>query len=70
MAGEHNEMALRRTDLASALSQAMAARENSSRKLAELQKRQEELQTASMVDWSDKLAMFRDVSAEFNIHSK
>jgi hypothetical protein len=51
--------------LASALAQAMAAREESNRKLAELQKRQAELQTASMVNWSDKLAMFKNISTEF-----
>ncbi|MBW8014554.1 MAG: hypothetical protein FVQ82_00045 [Planctomycetes bacterium] len=56
---EHNEMAKRRTDLASVLDQAMAAREESNRKLAELQKKQAALQTASLVNWSDKLADFR-----------
>ena len=59
MADEQNAMALKRTDLASALAQAMAAREDSNRKLTELQKRQAELQTASLVNWSNKLAMFR-----------
>jgi hypothetical protein len=58
-AGEHNAMAIKRTDLASALAQAMAAREDSNLKLAELQKRQSELHTASMVNWSNKLAKFR-----------
>jgi len=56
---EHNEMAMKRTDLASALDQAMAAREESNRKLAELQKKQVALQTASIVNWSDKLAIFK-----------
>jgi len=58
-AAEHNMMAIKRTDLASALAQAMAAREDSNLKLAELQKRQAELHTASMVNWSNKLAQFR-----------
>ena len=65
MAGEQNAMAIKRTDLASALAQATAAREDSNRKLAELQKRQAELQTASLVNWSDKLAMFKNDSIEF-----
>ncbi len=52
-------MAMKRTDLARALAQAMAAREDSNLKLAELQKRQNELHTASMVNWSNKLARFR-----------
>jgi hypothetical protein len=64
-AGEQNAMALKRTDLASALAQAMAAREDSKRKLAALRKRQTELQTASMVNWSAKLAMFKNDSTEF-----
>jgi hypothetical protein len=63
-AGEQNEMAVKRTDLASALTQATAAREDSNRKLAELQKRQTELQAASLVNWSDKLAMFKNDSVE------
>ncbi|MBC8470654.1 MAG: hypothetical protein H8D56_14375 [Planctomycetes bacterium] len=58
-AGEHNAMALKRTDLAAAMAQAMAAREESKRKLTDLQKRQAELQTASMINWSSKLAMIR-----------
>ena len=62
---EQNEMAVKRTDLASALTQATAAREDSNRKLAELQKRQTELQTASLVNWSEKLAMFKNDSIEF-----
>jgi len=66
MAGEQNAMAIKRTDLASALAQATAAREDSNRKLAALQKKQAELQTASMVNWSDKLAMFKNDSIEFN----
>jgi hypothetical protein len=57
---EHNEMITQRTDLATALAKAMAAREDSNRKLNELKKRQAELQTASMVNWSDKLAMFKN----------
>ncbi len=43
----------------------MAAREDSKLKLAALQKRQAELQTASMANWSDKLAMFKNGSTEF-----
>jgi len=66
MAGEQNAMAIKRTDLASALAQATAAREDSNRKLVALQKRQAELQTASMVNWSDKLAMFKNDSTGFN----
>ncbi|MBA7624083.1 hypothetical protein ES703_31487 [subsurface metagenome] len=58
-AGEYNMMAIKRTDLASALAQAMAAREDSNLKLSGLQKRQAELHTASMVNWSNKLAKFR-----------
>jgi len=64
-ANEHNAMALKRTDLASALAQARAAREESKLKLAELRKRQAELQTASMVNWSAKLAMFKNDGTEF-----
>ncbi|GAH71165.1 unnamed protein product, partial [marine sediment metagenome] len=64
MAGEQNAMAIKRTDLASALAQATAAREDSNRKLAALKKRQAELQTASLVNWSDKLAMFKNDSPE------
>ena len=52
-------MAIKRTDLASALDQAMAAREESNRKLKQLQEKQAALQTASIVNWSDKLAMFK-----------
>jgi hypothetical protein len=37
----------------------MAAREESNRKLAELQKKQVALQTASIVNWSEKLAIFK-----------
>jgi hypothetical protein len=69
-AGEQNAMALKRTDLASALAQATAAREDSGRKLAELQKKQAELQTASMVNWSDKLAMFRSANIEVNLFNE
>jgi hypothetical protein len=65
MAGEQHAMALRRTDLTSALIKAKAAREDTNRKLAELRKRQTELQTASLVNWSAKLAMFRNDSTEF-----
>ena len=65
MASEQNVMAIKRTDLASALAQARAAREDSNRKLAALQKRQTELQIASMANWSDKLAMFKNDSMEF-----
>jgi hypothetical protein len=59
-AGENNAIALNRTDLATAMAKAMAAREESKRKLSALQKRQTELQTASMVNWSSKLAMIRN----------
>jgi hypothetical protein len=65
MAGEQSAMAIRRTDLASALAQATAAREDSNRKLTELQKKQAELQVASMANWSDKLAMFKNENTEF-----
>ena len=64
MAGEQNVMAIKRTDLAGALAQATAAREDSNRKLAALQRRQTELQTASLVNWSEKLAMFKNDSTE------
>jgi len=67
MAGEQNAMAIKRTDLASALAQATAAREDSNRKLTELKERQAELQIASMVNWSDKLAMFKNDSIEFKV---
>ncbi len=75
-AGEHNMMAIRRTDLASALAQAMAAREDSNLKLAALKERQAELQTASMLNWSNKLARFKNVgtglfnAAEMDIPSR
>jgi hypothetical protein len=59
-AGENNAVALKRTDLATAMAKAMAAREESKQKLSDLQKRQEELQAASMVNWSSKLAMIRN----------
>ena len=62
---ELNVAALRRTDLTSALVQAKAAREDTNRKLTELRKRQDELQTASLVNWSSKLAMFRNDSPGF-----
>ena len=58
-ASELNASALRRTDLATAMAKAVAAREESNRKLTELQKRQAELQTASMVNWSSKLAIIK-----------
>jgi hypothetical protein len=58
-ASAHNADALRRTDLATAMAKAVAAREESNRKLTELQKRQAELQTASMVNWSSKLAIIK-----------
>jgi hypothetical protein len=64
-ADEQNVAALRRTDLTSALVQAKAAREDTNRKLTELRKRQNELQTASLVNWSSKLAMFRNDSPGF-----
>jgi hypothetical protein len=53
-------MALKRTDLETALGEAMAARESSSRKLAELQKQQAELQRASLANWSSKLAVVNE----------
>jgi hypothetical protein len=65
MAEEYNQMAVQRTDLASALSQARAAREESNIKLSELQKRQAELQTASMENWSEKLAQFKTAGSDF-----
>ena len=65
MTEEQTTMTARRTDLASALNQAKAARENTNRKLAVLKKRQTELQTASMVNWSDNLAKFQKSSADF-----
>ncbi|MHC4618090.1 MAG: hypothetical protein ACYTEQ_10100 [Planctomycetota bacterium] len=64
-AEEQNAIAMKRTDLASAVAQAMAAREDSKEKLTELRKRQAELQTASMVNWSAKVAMFKSGSMEF-----
>ena len=70
MAQDHNVMAVKRTDLASALSQAMVAREDSSRKLAELKKQQTELQTASMANWSSKLAMFKNGDIDFDLYGK
>ena len=70
MAGEQNVMAVKRTDLASALAQATAAREDSNRKLSELQKRQAELQMASMVNWSDKLAMFRAANIDVGLYEE
>ena len=65
MVDQLNAMSIKRTDLATALAQARAAREASNRKLAELQKRQVELQTVSMVNWSDKVAMFENDSTQF-----
>jgi hypothetical protein len=65
MADEHYATAIKRTDLASALAQARAAREESNQKLVALKKRQAELQTASMVNWSAKLAMFKNDSIQF-----
>ena len=64
-AEEYNAVAVKRTDLASALAEAMAAREDSKQKLAALQKRQAELHTASLTNWSGKLAMFKNSSGEF-----
>lgn len=65
MANEHSQMAIRRTDLSSALAQAMAAREESNMKLTELQKQQASLQTASLVNWSEKLAKIKQDPIEF-----
>ena len=70
MAGVQNAMAVKRTDLAGALAQATAAREDSNRKLAALQVKQAELQTASMINWSDKLAMFRDANIEVDLYNE
>jgi len=64
MAKEHNDMVVKRTDLASALAKATAAREDSNRKFSELKKRQSELQTASIVNWSSKLAMYKSGNTE------
>jgi hypothetical protein len=58
-ANEYNTIARKRTDLASALAQAVAAREDSKLKLSELKERQSQLHIASMVNWSNKLAKFR-----------
>jgi hypothetical protein len=64
-ADENYATAIKRTDLASALAQARSAREDSNQKLVALKKRQTELQTASMVNWSAKLAMVNDNSIQF-----
>jgi len=64
-AGVNYALSMERTDLASAVAQARAAREDSNRKLTALRKRQAELQTVSMVNWSHKLAMFNNDSTEF-----
>lgn len=58
-------MALKRTDLATALAQAKAAREASSTKLFALREEQKHLQETSLKDWSEKLARFRNVSIQF-----
>jgi hypothetical protein len=63
-ANEDNAMLLKQTDLATALAEARTAREDSRQKLAILQKRQAELQTASIEDWSNKLAMFKTPEPE------
>ena len=63
-------LAIKRTDLATALAKATAAREDSNRRLVELKKRQAELQTASLANWSNKLAMFKNDSIEFNTVEK
>ena len=68
MADEHNALALKRTDLASALAQAVAAREDSSIKLDALAKKQAELQRASMVNWSQKLAEVKSEGFEFKVY--
>jgi len=62
---EYNAVAIKRTDLASALAEAMAAREDSKQKLAALKKRQDEVYTASLTNWSGKLATFRNNRAQF-----
>lgn len=63
-ADEDNAMTIKRTDLAAALAEARTAREDSKQKLEELQKRQAELQVASVKDWSNKLAMFKTQSPD------
>jgi hypothetical protein len=63
-ASEDNEMTLKRTDLTSALAEARNAREDSRRKLQALQKQQNDLQVASMEDWSNKLAKFRELGSK------
>jgi len=73
LAEEYYVTSLRQTDLANTLAQAMAAREDSKLKLLELQKRQAELQTASMENWSNKLAKFKNGSTvveEMDISSR
>ena len=59
MTEEHSVAVAKRTDLASALAKATAAREDSKRRFSDLKKRQAELHTASLVNWSDKLAEFK-----------
>ncbi|MHC5061554.1 MAG: hypothetical protein ACYTFK_10790 [Planctomycetota bacterium] len=66
-ADEQYAMAIKRTDLASALAQARAAREETDIKLAELKKRQAELQIASKRNWSAKLAMFKNDNGWFEV---
>jgi hypothetical protein len=65
MADKSSAMALKRSDLASTLANAMAAREDSKRKLTELREKQDMLHTASLVNWSAKLASFQNDSTEF-----
>ncbi len=64
MADKNSVTALKQTDLTSALANAMAAREESKRKLAELREKQVMLHRASLVNWSAKLAKFQNDSTE------
>jgi hypothetical protein len=64
-ADTQNLMAMKRSDLDSALAEARTAREQSNRKLAELQKKQAELQTASLTNWSSKLALIKQSHLDF-----
>jgi hypothetical protein len=65
LADEHYAMAIKRTDLTTVMAKAMTAREESNRKLDILKKRQAELQVASMANWADKLAMFKNDGTGF-----
>lgn len=63
LADQYNLAAIKRTDLATTLAEAMAAREDSSKKLTALAKRQNDLQTASMTNWSQRLAIYKDAGS-------